>query len=466
MSIYLPIGIGLFQASNQQLLRISRGQQALLIQDTFKPLPSGKNRREYYWDAFVIWARSAKERDALEGFLAAGMVVQFVGSLFIFLISRQFNSYGIVSSPTSPGLCRRGWEWAPSIIWQAVWNYIAGPFLLYKIRMIDDIYHWRLQTSIAIIAGLPGTPLWLAAIYSDKLNAVNKYWIPAMWLIVPGIMTMQIVNLCGPLIQCYGLFKRGKETQAVLAAYDNKHTEPLTASLTTTSLKTRSTNSTRATMDSLEKCLDNGPDYDDFLIWCSKKTLNGENVIFCNRTLKFKREWINALAPPNQGLDHARLIMYRIALDIYVKLVDDDTSETQINIEDHIKRRLRAIFAADARMLASSSLSRRPSTIRAAATPWDEEPSDYFSRLAGDEHPLRPLTQVSSMDKGSSTTELIAELDEPTDSCGGEMSAIVAVPESFGEDCFDAALASVKHMLWQEPWQRYLREKRGSATSA
>ncbi|KAL8826779.1 MAG: hypothetical protein Q9170_007274 [Blastenia crenularia] len=76
MSVYLPIGIGLFQASNQQLLRISRGQQALLTEDTYRTLPSGKNRREYYWSAFVIWAKNAKDQGSFEGFLAAGMVAQ------------------------------------------------------------------------------------------------------------------------------------------------------------------------------------------------------------------------------------------------------------------------------------------------------------------------------------------------------------------------------------------------------
>ncbi|KAL9026539.1 MAG: hypothetical protein Q9196_004812 [Gyalolechia fulgens] len=153
MSIYLPIGIGLFQASNQQLLRISRGQQLMLTQDTYKTIPSGKNRREYYWNAFIIWARSVREQHDYEGFLAVGMVAQLTISIVIFMISRRFNSYGIVSQPTTPALCRRGWEWAPSIIWQAAWNYIAGPYLLYKIRMIHDIYHWRLQTTLAILAG-------------------------------------------------------------------------------------------------------------------------------------------------------------------------------------------------------------------------------------------------------------------------------------------------------------------------
>lgn len=78
---------------------------------------------------------------------------------------------GVLTSPSR----------APSIIWQASWNFIAGPYLLWKIRMIRDIYNWRLQTTIAIVAGLPGTPLWLAAVYSDLLNGVSKYWTPAMW---------------------------------------------------------------------------------------------------------------------------------------------------------------------------------------------------------------------------------------------------------------------------------------------
>ena len=28
---------------------------------------------------------------------------------------------------------------------------------------------------------LPGTPIWLAAVYGSSFGRVNKYWIPAMW---------------------------------------------------------------------------------------------------------------------------------------------------------------------------------------------------------------------------------------------------------------------------------------------
>lgn len=42
---------------------------------------------------------------------------------------------------------------APSIVWQGLWNYVCGPYLIYKVRLIRDIYHWRLQTILAIVAG-------------------------------------------------------------------------------------------------------------------------------------------------------------------------------------------------------------------------------------------------------------------------------------------------------------------------
>lgn len=136
MSLYLPIGIGLFQAYNQQLLLLSRGQQYMLTQDVYKPLPSGKTAREYYWNSFILWCKTAREQDIFEGFVAAGIIVQvrtecliiqllsplvqskaantccqFLVSLVIYVISRQFNAYGVVSHPTTQAMCRRGWEW-------------------------------------------------------------------------------------------------------------------------------------------------------------------------------------------------------------------------------------------------------------------------------------------------------------------------------------------------------------------
>lgn len=41
----------------------------------------------------------------------------------------------------------------PTILWQFVWNFAFGPYLVFKIRLIRDIYHWRMQTMMAIVAG-------------------------------------------------------------------------------------------------------------------------------------------------------------------------------------------------------------------------------------------------------------------------------------------------------------------------
>ncbi|KAL8826780.1 MAG: hypothetical protein Q9170_007275 [Blastenia crenularia] len=352
---------------------------------------------------------------------------------------------------------------APSIIWQAVWNYIAGPYLLYKIRMIRDIYHWRLQTTLAIVAGLPGTPLWIAATYSDKLGAVNKYWVGAMWLVVPGLMTMQLVALIGPLIQCWALFKGEKATEEALADFDNRKIQPITdrnASLSTTSVKTRSSRGNMFSMQSLDECLNGGPDFYPFFSWCQEKSFNSENVSFCDKAAKFRSEWSRVLAPPNQGFENARLIMYRTAIKIYLVLIDDSTSFYSINIEASIKRNLRALFADAAMVIAT----RRPSTPKSpklAVTPWDEV-ADPFA-TPGNDHPLRPLTR-RSLDKGSSTS--VAQLTDPEHEDPFDPNdpfTDICVPEGFDETCFDAAVASVKHMLWQQPWQDYMRSKRGSA---
>ncbi|KAL8679877.1 MAG: hypothetical protein Q9186_003897 [Xanthomendoza sp. 1 TL-2023] len=394
MSIYLPIGIGLFQAQNQQLLLISRGQQALLTKDNYKPIPRGKS----FWQA-------------------------------------------------------------PSIIWQAAWNFIAGPYLLWKIRMIRDIYNWRLQTTLAILAGLPGTPLWLAAIYSDKLNGISKYWGPAMWFL-PGLITMQMITIVSPLWEVYKGKKRAQILNQDLENFDKKQRNGVTGanvSVTTTSTKTKGSGSSRVPMKSMEECLkDNGLEWTAFFHFCTTKTFNGENLVFLDKTNKFKAEWRRLFNLRKGSYDNIRLQMFRTAVHIYLTLIWK-TAQYPINIPSHISRDLAALFQEAATVVAAS----RPPIARSASnvTPWDE-PADPFN--AGD-HPLRPMLRQSS-DKGSAT-ELITELDlatleDPSDPLNGHH-----VPVLFDDRCFDAAYNSIKHMMWEQPYQDFMKSKRSSAAS-
>ncbi|KAL8852056.1 MAG: hypothetical protein Q9221_003081 [Calogaya cf. arnoldii] len=470
MSIYLPIGVGLFQAQNQQLLLISRGQQVLLTQDQYKPLPSGKTRWQYYRNKFIIWCKSSKEQDAFEGFIAIGMVVQFLGSLIIYVISRKFNSSGVVSQPTTPAQCRRGWEWAPSIIWQASWNFIAGPYLLWKIRMIRDIYNWRLQTTLAIIAGLPGTPLWLAALYSSSLNSVNKYWAPAMWF-MPGLITMQLITVLSALFQVWRSKKQAKEVDGALNAFDVKKNKGIVgpnASIVTTSTKTKDSGRSRVPMKAMEECLtSNGLEYNAFYHFCTTKTFNGENLVFLDKTIKFKLEWRRIFNLLHVSHDSARLRIYRDAVDIYLTLIWDKTARYPINIPSQISRDLNTLFQSAAAIIAASC----PSTPRSGstATPWDE-PSDPFASVG--DHPLRPMLR-HSLDKGSATSQISEFGSSNRDNHNNDILlessdplADFSVPASFDESCFDAAFASIKHMMWEQPYQDFMKSKRNSASSA
>ena len=39
------------------------------------------------------------------------------------------------------------------MIWQFTWAWIYAPYLLWRIRKIDDVHGWRLQTLVCSIAG-------------------------------------------------------------------------------------------------------------------------------------------------------------------------------------------------------------------------------------------------------------------------------------------------------------------------
>lgn len=77
MSIYLPIGIGLFQAQNQQLLMVSRGQNKLIVTDElYKPLAPKGRGVETWTFRLKQWWQGFSEQGKYEGFVAVGIIVQ------------------------------------------------------------------------------------------------------------------------------------------------------------------------------------------------------------------------------------------------------------------------------------------------------------------------------------------------------------------------------------------------------
>ncbi|KAL8918173.1 MAG: hypothetical protein Q9208_007525 [Pyrenodesmia sp. 3 TL-2023] len=280
---------------------------------------------------------------------------------------------------------------------------------------------------------------------------------------------MQLIALLGPLGQCFRSRKAKKETDRALREFDLKKSKGVAApnaSVTTTSdtevsVKTGSSRGTRYTVESLENSISNQtPDLGPFREFCAEKCFCVENVAFLEKVVKFKREWDRIFSVPGQDLENARQLMYRVAVNIYLTLIDDNTANASINIEGYIKKQLESLFRAAALGIASRRPS-SPKSIAAVVTPWDE-PADPFVN-PGNDHPLRPLTH-HSMDKGSSS-DLVTEVNSALEG-DNPFAADLPVPPAFDSACFDRAAASVKHMLWQQPWQEYMRSKRGSAVPA
>ena len=88
MNLYLPIGIGLWQAQNQQLLIVSRQQSQLITsRETYKPLlPSrrhGFGTPRYWLWRFKIWYQGISSQGRYEGFVFIGIIIQVM--LFCFV---------------------------------------------------------------------------------------------------------------------------------------------------------------------------------------------------------------------------------------------------------------------------------------------------------------------------------------------------------------------------------------------
>ena len=85
MCLYLPIGIGLYQAYNQQLLIVSRGQAALITKDElFKPIfpkSKGFGGPKYWAFRFKIWWQNVSSKGKYEGFVLIGIVIQVCSSI-------------------------------------------------------------------------------------------------------------------------------------------------------------------------------------------------------------------------------------------------------------------------------------------------------------------------------------------------------------------------------------------------
>ncbi|KAH0536572.1 hypothetical protein FGG08_006556 [Glutinoglossum americanum] len=427
MSIYLPFGIALFQAQNLQLLSLSSMQKKLMLHPQTRPLvgrwPRGIAELRKAWRHMNLMTR-------LYTLIGAGMVVQAIAALIIFMVSRKFHNFGVVSHDLGPTKCRTGWEWLPSILWQFLWAWGFGPFVLFKIRHIKDIHMWRLQTSLCIISGLPGSPLWMASVYSPAFGNIGKYWPPAVWF-APGLMMMESVSIFFPLIEIYQSKKFHVSTRAAIDEWEKKRQGLGTADSSARTISTSHTSSSTRkrpdmySMQALEKCLATDPT--ELLRFAAMKEFTGENIVFLTQVRDWKAGWLR-LAKKGSLTTEARLQLFNEGADIFAQTVSLQTSPFPVNLESKAYFNLERMFG----QRAGTSSSNDSDIITPFARQFASD-SQSFSNLS-----------VPSQHK-SNSQEYIVSLpawEQP-------------IPEGFNEHVFDSAEKSVRYMVFTNTWAKF-----------
>ncbi|KAL8939399.1 MAG: hypothetical protein Q9216_003385 [Gyalolechia sp. 2 TL-2023] len=296
-------------------------------------------------------------------------------------------------------------------------------------------------------------------------------------------MAMEIVTVVFPIYQTVKHKRAARETNRILAVFDQKrlggssnNSVTLTSSMATSSLAAKP-NGKMCTMDSLDECL--ASDDNGLQLYASCIELNGENIIFLKRAMAFKRLCSHALqSTTGPEFRRARMSMFRQALEIFITLVHAGTATYPINIESPIYSHLDAVFGPATALVAvcMKNSTRTPSISGSSnVTPWEEQhqqPSSSQATSPADEFPSFPMhalpkqfrksTNRGNNNNSSSSSEHIVPVlltttndDTPQNTNLHDPLSDIKIPPSFDATVFDAAIKSIRYMVWSETWQRY-----------
>lgn len=421
MSIFLPAGMAFFQACNAKVLTAYESQRRL----TRNFLEGARKKRVTYTPQglYEAWRGIDAARKVYLGTLI-GLAISFIPTIILFFGSHRFHAnFGFFGPAVTQIQCRRGPEWIPSIFVQLFWTVIVGPWILWKIRQIKDVHSWAWQTRFAIVAGLPGTPLWIAFTYSDlpQIRRINEYFAPAGWFL-PSLVVCQQVLILIPLRDAFNSRPRQRSGST-------SETESLTSSQSSVSTKSSAVVSSKelksqASMQALEFSIEHS--IEPLIAWAASREFTAENTIFLREVRNFKKKWsvlrVVTTAQRRQMFNDASLIFFT--------LINPFTAETPINIEYKIFKTLQSIFASvefDPYMPRSQTPDdiKSPVIRENVVCPWE----DTLSRPAS-------ITSNQTTSSTSSTRSI--------------------VPSQFTEEVFDAAFESIKYLVFTNTWPRYI----------
>ncbi|KAF2853122.1 hypothetical protein T440DRAFT_487597 [Plenodomus tracheiphilus IPT5] len=476
MSIYLPLGIALFHASNSQFLHLASRQKQFAHMSLKEQDPISEKKAQTLsrsrWRKVISGAERADNIERTLIYISIGLAVQFAITLFVFLGSRKFHSFGFFDY-TVAGTdveqrekCSKGWEWWLSIVWQFFWSWIYAPYCLWKSRGINDVHHWRIQTICCCIAGLPASPLWLAALYAPAFESVNEVFPPPVWFSI-CIFMMEVFAIGFPIADVLKGISLHQETLEAIAnwearraanGFDSDATEgsfihhPLS---TATTLKSSDRNSISKTsfesqksdmltMNALENALRTNAV--PLLRFASMKDFSGENVSFLTNLADWRRYWLSAKLSSAQH----RHDQFIAATRIYAHFVSD-FSEFPINISSKEKKRLQNVFEDAANLLYRHKRGSLASATSDNATPFDNilptEPKNSFSSTTE----LQSTVNLDAL--GRANFRAVSSMREPYID---EVLTDIEVHEDFKETVFDAAESEIKYLVLTNTWPKFV----------
>ncbi|KAF2815611.1 uncharacterized protein BDZ99DRAFT_457588 [Mytilinidion resinicola] len=441
MSVFLPLGMALFQAANARLLKYYESQERLARNYT-----EGARKKRITWtpkgilEAYLRLDAAAKTY----AWIVVGLAISFIPSTILYFGSRRFHrSYGFFGHVADQSSCRRGAEWVPSIFMQLFWTTIFGPYLLWKIRKVNDVHYWAWQTRLAIIAGLPGTPLWLAFTYTKipVMLTINKYFPTSGWFL-PCLITIQQVTIILPLWDAY---------KSALNPSRRTSTSSLTSHISASSSATLKH---KGSMQSLEFVIKHN--IEPLITWAARREFTAENMVFLREVRNFRQRWEHiseyiqpqTQTPPTSlgkqidGRTEAgpstisaqqRRQQFTEASLIFFTLINPFTAETPINIEYKVFRHLQSLFSS---------------------VVFDPYECDAISEHSKRENVVCPWEDDALMLGG-----LLGRAESVKSESG---IGIEHVPKEFDVGLFDAAFESIKYLVFTNTWPRYVEAERAS----
>ncbi|KAB2577661.1 putative integral membrane protein [Lasiodiplodia theobromae] len=434
MALIFPVGLGLYQISNSRIIFYYQTQQELLVM----PKRNKKGRAPIWFmhpRAFLRYHKNMDFVTKTRVFVYATWASTIFACTFMYLGSINFHeSYGLFGEWSGKANCHRGphGEWVPTAISQLLICWVWGPYTLWYARNIRDSHYWSLQTFVNLIAGMPGTPLWMAFLYSNNptVIAINR-WFPHSGWFIPGIVTMQMGTFVFPILD----FCRTPVYMADVEG-EGEHTN-----LGSSPDLNRRFNKAMTSMAAFENALENN--IQPLLVWAANRNFTAADINF----LVYVRNWKNIWSGPSR---HNQMMTqtqerhrYEDAAVIFFTFINPTTSKVTVNIGDATYRTISQYFtdvlAHDLPGEGTSSFF----SIQQQVAPWEKD------------EPMSPILGTEGFDR---TRLHYVGGDDDYDEYD-------AIPKGFNLSVFDDAYNVIKDDIFYNTWLRYVNDLDTSSDS-